>query len=319
MHQIDQVFEDDGGGLAGGADLAGAGSGDDAVRLRGARTRGEVGIGDTAETGGETATDEAFHVDGGVLQQFERDGDDLRAELVGLQRDDAERGIGAGGGGVFTDQLAGFRGSVGGREVDVVAGRSAEDFGDFTHAAVGLEGVGDAGGDFGGDGVAALRRGADRHGVAQDAPLFRGHQLFAILHQLPEGVEVLRTLLVVGLLLDDVAHGVSFSGVLDGFEDVIDALDFGVDVFDFGHGLVVGCLVIGVPLGARIVFEQLVEVLGEGGAALPQSLDGLHTISFREIRSKKSRPEAALLGAGALRQLVSRPARGAGGGVRWRR
>jgi hypothetical protein len=52
VHQIDQIVKDDGGGLAGGADLAGSGGGDDAVRLAGTGAGGELGVGDATKASG---------------------------------------------------------------------------------------------------------------------------------------------------------------------------------------------------------------------------------------------------------------------------
>ena len=115
MDQVDDVVVDDRQRLAGGTGLAQRRLGTTPSGWVVPVADGEGGVAQAADALRQALANEGLDVDDAVLQQFERDGDDLRAGLEDVQRGGAEGRIGRGGGGVLRDPFAGFRRAVGGR------------------------------------------------------------------------------------------------------------------------------------------------------------------------------------------------------------
>jgi hypothetical protein len=274
--QIDEIVVDHRRGLAGGADLARTRRRHDAVRLRRAGTGGEVRVGDAAEALHQAVADERLDIGVAVLEQLDRHGHDLRAVLVDRQGDDAERRVGAGRGGVLREQLAGFRRAVRGREVHVDARVRAQDVGDGTHAAIGLHCVEHAGGDFDGDGVAALRTRGGRHGVVDRGPVLGRQTVVTDPQPLGEQRRCRRVLVAAqaGRGLDQTA-GDSF--VSDPRVEVRDALDLSVERLDLGHARVVGRL-LGIAPSFVLVVDQGVQLPCLCRALLAESLNAHRSI-----------------------------------------
>ena len=262
VHGVDQVKDrvvDDRGDLGCGVCSrdAGAGGGDDAVRLAGTSAHGEVGVLDTAKAGHDALANEGFDIDVRILQEFERHRHDLGRILVDRQRHHAEDHVSSRRGGILADQFADFSRTVRGRVVDLVAHRRLDDGGNRAHAAVPLEGVEHLVGDRGLDGETTFRARGRRHGVL-NAPLFSGQCSVTAAHPLGEHLRLGR-LLVVADALGSLDHGV-VEGVLgDPLVVVVDVLDLSVEGVDLSHAGVVDRLVNGrLPF---LLVDQVVQRL----------------------------------------------------------